>query len=76
VVEEDLLDGQELVQVHLLGGDPDHTPRLPELLESVPPEDLHPPRVRPCQADDAVDEGGLPRPVRPQKPEEPPGFYL
>src|SRR5918998_1835403 len=76
VIEEDLLDGQELVQVHLLRGDPDHAPRLPELLKGIPPEDLHAPRIRPRQTDDAVDERGLPRPVWPQKPEETPGLYL
>src|SRR5918993_3309006 len=76
VVEEDLLYGEKLVQVYLLGGDADHTPGLPELLEGVPPENLHSPRVRARQADDAVDERGLSCPVRPQKSEETPGFYL
>jgi hypothetical protein len=40
VEKQCLLDGQELVQVHLLGGDPDHTPRLPKLPIGIFPEDL------------------------------------
>src|SRR3712207_4998543 len=70
VEEQRLLDGQELVQVYLLRGDPDHSPRLPELLVSVPPEDLDAPRIRARQAHDAVYERCLPRPVRPEETEE------
>src|ERR671912_819448 len=40
VEKQCLLDGQELVQVHLLGGDPDHTPCLPKLPEGVLSEDF------------------------------------
>src|SRR5215211_6377964 len=71
VEEHGLLDGQELVEVYLLGGDPDHAPRLPELPVSISSEDLDDTRVRARQAHDAVYERRLPRPVRPQEPEEP-----
>src|SRR5215216_3609935 len=70
VEEHGLLDGQELVEVYLLGGDPDHAPRLPKLPVSVAPEHLDDARVRACQAHDAVYERRLPRPVRPEEPKE------
>src|SRR5215204_2773369 len=40
VEKQCLLDGQELIQVHLLGGDSDHTPRLPKLPIGIFPENL------------------------------------
>src|SRR5215211_2646026 len=76
VEKHGLLDGQELVEVYLLGGDPDHAPRLPKLPVSVAPEHLDDTRVRACQAHDAVYERRLPRPVRSQEPEEPPRLDL
>src|SRR4028119_595174 len=63
VEDEDLLDGKELVEVYLLRRDAYHAPRLLELREGVLPVDLDGARVRPRQADDAVDERGLARPV-------------
>src|SRR5215211_41837 len=76
VEKQRLLDGQELVQVHFMGGDPDHTPRLPKLPKGILPEDLDRARIGPGQADHAVYERGLSCPVRPQQPEELPGLDL
>src|SRR5919112_1302007 len=76
VEEQSLLDGQELIQVHFLGGNPDHTPRLPKLPKGVFPEDLDRARIGPGQADHAVYERRLSGPVGPQQPEELTGLHL
>src|SRR3712207_3515803 len=76
VKEQGLLDCQELVKVDLLGGDPDHAPRLPELLVGVSTEDLDPPRVRARKAHYAVYERRLASPVGTEQPEEPPCLHL
>src|SRR5215210_117436 len=76
VEKQRLLDGQELVQVYFLGGDPDHTPRLPKLPKGILPEDLDRARIGPGQADHAVYERRLSCPVGSKQPEELPGLDL
>src|SRR5215212_11949511 len=76
VKQKCLLDGQELVQVHFLGGDPDHTPCLPKFPKGIFPEDLDRTRIWPGQTDHTVYERGLSRPVGPKQPEELPGLHL
>ncbi len=65
---ERLLDGEEEVEVDVLGREADRQPRLRTVLDGVVAEDSDRPRGRPGESGRAVDSVDLPAPFGPSSP--------